>query len=423
MARKIGKLSAVAVRAASKPGIYGDGAGLWLTVGPTGAKSWLFRFMLAGKAREMGLGPVHTIGLAEAREKALACRKMLLDGLDPLAARQAARAAQAAGEALELAGRVTFRDAAERFIAANRAGWKNAKHAAQWNATLESYAFPLIGDLAVAAVGTGHVTRILEPIWREKPETASRVRGRIEAVLDSAKVHGWRDGENPARWKGHLESILPARGKVASVEHHAALPWRDIAAFVADLEKQDGTAALALRFAILTAARTGEVIGATWQEITLDGPDGAVWTIPAGRMKAGREHRVPLSDAARAVLTEAAKARTDQAAGAFVFRGQRAGRGLSNMAMLVLLRRMERGDLTAHGFRSTFRDWAGEATHNAREIVETALAHAVGTAVEQAYRRGDMLAKRRRLMDDWAAFCGRTEPAGDNVVVLPAAAA
>ncbi len=405
MARGINKLSPAKVQKVATAGMYGDGGGLWLNVGPTGGKSWIYRFMLDGKAREMGLGALHTISLAEARERALACRKQLLDGIDPLDARDARKKARKA----EAAKAVTFKACAAKYIAANKAGWRNDKHAAQWDATLAAYVYPVIGDLSVAAVDTGHVTRILEPIWATKAETAARVRGRIEAVLSYATTHNWRAGENPARWRGHLENVLPKRSRVTQVAHHAALPWQEIAGFAKSLEVENGAAALALRFTILTAGRTGEVIGATWAEIDLH---HAVWTVPGSRMKAGREHRVPLSEGALAVLREAAK--LGQGADHYVFAGGRAGKPLSNMAMLVLLRRMGRGDLTAHGFRSTFRDWAAE-TGQPNDIAEAALAHAVGSKVQAAYQRGDLLDRRRKLMAAWNVFC--TRPASNANVV------
>jgi integrase len=410
MARTIGKLTPAKVKSSSKPGLYGDGAGLYLNVGPSGSKSWLFRFMLQGRAREMGLGPLHTIGLAEARERATAARKLRLDGIDPLSARQAEKARRAE----EAAAAVTFKRAAEGYVKAHRAAWKNAKHAWQWMATLEAHVYPVIGDLSVAVVDTGHVTRILEPIWVSKAETAARVRGRIEAVLDYAKTHGWRAGENPARWKGHLQNVLPARSRVSTVEQHAALPWAEMGSFMAELEQQGGIAALALRFAILTAARTGEVIGATWGEIDMR---AGIWTVPGRRMKIGKEHRVPLSDVALAVLREMAKLGTGTDADSFVFPGGKTGKPLSNMAMLALLHRMHRGDLTVHGFRSSFRDWCSESTNYPREVAEQALAHAIPDKVEAAYRRGDLFEKRRRLMDEWTEFCGRAAPAEPGRVV------
>jgi integrase len=413
--REIGKLTPAKVKHANKPGLYGDGGGLYLNVGPTGGKAWLFRYMLNGRAREMGLGPLHTIGLAEARERALAARKLKLDGTDPLAAREAEKQRRAE----EAAKAISFKIAAEGYIKAHRAAWRNEKHAWQWTATLQTHAYPMIGDLPVGAIDTGHVTRILEPIWTTKAETAARVRGRIEAILDYAKTHGWRSGENPARWKGHLENVLPPRARVAKVEHHAALPWKQIGAFMAKLGEEDGAAALALRFAILTAARTNEVIGATWGEVDWE---SAVWTVPSERMKAGKEHRVPLSGPVLAVLQEAAKLRRSSSPDAPVFPGGKGRKGhgaLSNMGMLVLLRRMRRSDITVHGFRSSFRDWAAEATGYQREVVEAALAHTIESKVEQAYRRGDLFEKRRRLMNDWAAFCGRIMGReGANVVPM-----
>lgn len=362
----------------------------------------------------MGLGPLHTITLAEARAKALELRKARLAGIDPLGAKRAAAQANA-----EAAGRaITFRKVADFYIAAHAAGWRNTKHAGQWRATLETYAYPHFGELAVSKVGTDHVLVALEPIWREKPETASRVRGRIEAVLDYAKVREWRSGENPARWRGHLDHLLPARSKVAKVEHHAALPWREVGAFVAELRKREAMAARALEFAILTAARTGEVLGATWGEVDLA---AAVWTVPAGRMKARREHRVPLSARALGLLGQLAKMRTPGAVEEPVFPGAKAGQSLSNMAMLVLLRRMERGDLTAHGFRSTFRDWVGEATSYPADVAEAALAHTIQDKTVAAYARGDLFDKRRALMTAWAEHCARpTLPGGGEVITLRA---
>jgi integrase len=415
MARKVEKLSSAAVKNANKPGMYGDGGGLWLHVGPNAldednkptktGKSWIFRFMLDGKAREMGLGPLYTIGLSEARDLAQECRKQVLGGIDPLEVKHAKRKARK----LEAAKAITFKDCAGKYIAANKAGWRNAKHAGQWEATLKAYVYPIIGPLAVGEIDTGHVTKILTPIWTTKTETASRVRGRIEQVLDYATTHGWRGGENPARWRGHLENVLPKKSKVAKVEHHAALPWREIGAFTKTLKAENGTAALALQFAILTAARTGEVIGARWSEIDLQ---QKVWTVPAERMKAEREHRVPLTEDAVAILTEAKKIPQENTD--YVFPGGKKDKPLSNMAMLVLLKRMKRGDLTAHGFRSTFRDWAAE-TGQPNDIAEAALAHTLGSKTAIAYQRGDMLDRRRKLMESWAEWCARVAPVGDNV--------
>jgi integrase len=408
MARTIEKLSPAKVQRAKRPGLLGDGAGLWLHIGPTGGKSWVYRYMLDGRAREMGLGPLHTIGLAEARELAREARKLCLAGVDPLETRHAARDARR----LEAAKAITFKSCAEKFIAANRSGWRNAKHAAQWTATLVAYVYPVIGSLPVAAVDTGHVTRILEPIWSAKPETASRARGRIENVLDYATAHRWRQGENPARWRGHLENVLPKRARVRRVKHHAALPWREIGGFMAGLPAKDGVAALALRFCILTATRTSEVIGARWDEIDAA---TAVWLISGERTKSGREHRVPLSKDALAILREAAKLRDNDAA--YIFPGAKRGTPLSNMAMLALLRRKGRSDLTTHGFRSTFRDWAAEMGRPA-DIAEAALGHVLGNRTVAAYQRGDLLERRRRLMADWAKFCGSALAPGATVVPL-----
>jgi integrase len=410
MARVIGKLTALKVDKANQPGMYGDGGGLYLRVTPDGAKNWIFRFMLNGRARWMGMGPLHTITLAEARKRAGEHRLRRHDGIDPIEARRAER--QQAR--LDAAKAITFKECADSYIKAHRAGWRNGKHAGQWGATLATYAEPVIGKLSVQAIDTTLVFKVLEPIWTTKPETAGRVRGRIEAILDWAKVRGFRTGENPARWRGHLDKLLPARGKVRKVEHHAALPYAELPDFLVALREQEGIAARALEFTILTAARTGETIGARWNEIDLL---DKTWTVPARRMKVGREHRVPLSDRALAILEEMQGHRC--ADDGFVFPGGKVGKPLSNMAFLMLLRRMERDDLTAHGFRATFKTWASERTGFQNEIVEAALAHVVGSKVEQAYRRGDMFEKRRRLMQQWATFC--TAPAHEpqnNVAAL-----
>jgi integrase len=409
VARGIGKLTALAVDKAKRRGYYGDGGGLFLQVSAAGTKSWVFRFKEAGKLREMGLGATHTIGLAEAREKARDCRRMRLDGIDPIAARNAARSQVR----LDAAKAMTFQECAERYIASHKAGWRNLKHAAQWPSSLGAYVYPIFGALPVQAVDVGLVMRALEPIWTTKPETAGRVRGRIESVLDWAAARGYRQGENPARWRGHLENLLPKKSKVRRVEHHAALPYAEIGTFIAELQQQEGVAARALEFAILTAARTGEVIGAAWPEIDLE---GRLWVIPGGRMKAGKEHRVPMSEPALAVLKEMEKVRESE----FVFPGGKSRRPINNMAMAMTLRRLGRGDLTVHGFRSSFRDWAAERTGFPAEVAEMALAHAVGDKVEAAYRRGDLFQKRRQLMDAWARFC--SAPAASATVGSIAAA-
>src|SRR6266446_7068944 len=399
MARPSNRLSAVEVRSIGHKGMFHDGGGLYLQVSAGGAKSWIYRFTLDGRAREMGLGPVHVIPLAEARKRAAECRRMRIDGIDPIEARSAHRG----WKKLEAAKAMTFDACAAAYIAAHNAGWRNAKHREQWRNTLSSYAGPVFGSLPVQSIDVELVMKALEPIWRTKPETASRLRGRIEAVLDWATVRSYRKGDNPARWRGHLDKLLPARSKVQRVEHHPALPYDELADFVAMLRGQDGIAARALEFLILTATRTGEVIGARWDEIDLG---EKIWVVPAARMKAGREHRVPLSGAAVAILEEMKKIRESD----FVFPGGKKGKPLSNMAMLAVLKRMDRDDLTNHGFRSSFRDWAAERTNFPREVAEMALAHAVGDKVEAAYRRGDLFQKRRQLMEAWGKFCVTARP-------------
>lgn len=406
--RALNKLSAVGINRLKNPGLYGDGGGLWLRVTPAGTKHWVFRFMLDGTAKAMGLGPLHTVNLAEARERARRARLLLLDKIDPLAERQAKQAAERAAEAK----RVTFREAADAYMAGHRAGWKNAKHAEQWSSTLESYAYPVVGDLHVAAIDTALVLKILEPIWAVKTETASRVRGRIEAVLDWARARHLREGENPARWRGHLDKLLPAKTRIRKVRHQPAMPFVDVPAFMAELRGNETISARALEFTILTAARTGETIGARWSEIDFA---AKLWIAPGERTKSGREHRVPLCDRALAILS--AVPREGDGAG-YVFPGARRNRPLSNMAMLELLRGLRKDSgFTVHGFRSSFRDWAAERTNYPREIAEAALAHVVGDKVEAAYRRGDALEKRRRLMAAWAGYCGNPKAAGEVVAL------
>jgi integrase len=340
----------------------------------------------------MGLGSLNTFSLAEARAEALKQRQILQQGIDPIEARNARTAEQA----LSKARSVTFIQAAERCVAAKRPGWKNAKHAAQWTNTLETYAAPVIADTPVQDVDTGMVLKVLEPIWTDKPETATRLRARIEAVLDWAAARGHRKGENPARWRGHLDKLLPGLKKKARVKHHPALPYDDVPAFVRDLRKQQGTAARALELTILTCTRTGEVIGATAEEFDLR---KGIWTIPVSRMKSGKAHQVPLTPRAIEILHE-------QPTEGYVFPGLRDEQPLSNMAMLKVLERMGHDDITVHGFRSSFRDWAAEKTSYPNHVVEQALAHEIGSAVEAAYRRGNLLEKRKQLMLDWARYCG-----------------
>ena len=404
MARAIGRLTALKVEKAKEPGMYPDGGGLYLRITPAGTKNWVLRFMLDRRPRWMGLGPFALYGLQEARAKALDARRKRHEGIDPIEARRAERAQQR----LDTAKAITFKQCAEAYINAHRAGWRDGKHAGQWGATLSTYAYPVIGGLSVQAVDTGLVLKVLEPIWATKPQTASRLRGRLENILDFAKVRGYRSGENPARWRGHLAKLLPACSKIRQVKHHSALPYSELPDFLFALRGQNSIAARALEFTILAAARTGESIGATWGEISWT---DKVWTIPGTRMKGGKEHRVPLSDRALTILREMRSANDiPNAFEQFIFSGGKPGRPLSNMALLMLLRRMGRADLTVHGFRSSFRDWAAERTNFPSEVAEMALAHAVGNKVEAAYRRGDLFEKRRRLMQQWATFC-TTAPA------------
>lgn len=393
-----GKLTDRVIRQASGPGIYPDGDGLYMqvTVGKDRAprRSWFVRLRLPdGKVRDMGLGRVDLVPLKTARELAVAARQEAKAGRDPIASKQTARQAAAVEEART----ATFRQCAEAYIAAHTAGWRNEKHRQQCSNTLAEYVYPVFGDLPVAAIDPPIVMKALDPIWSTKTETASRIRGRIEAILDWARVRGYRSGDNPARWKGNLALALPARAKAKPRGRHAALPFDQMPAFWADLEVREDAAPFVLRFVILTAARTGEAIGARWEEIDFA---KATWTVPGPRMKGGRDHRVPLSRPALAILHTMAPKKLGH-----VFPGARVGKPLSNMALLMTLRRMNRADLTAHGFRSTFRDWAAETTNFPREVAEAALAHAVGDRVEAAYRRGDLFEKRRKLMEAWGGYC------------------
>jgi integrase len=407
------KLNALKVQRA-KPGRYGDGGNLYLQVSPSGTKSWIFRYRLPGSVsstgkrltREMGLGALDTFTLAEARERAREQRQLLAKGLDPIEqgrqARQEAMAKQT----------VTFAQAVERYLKRPR-HWHNDKHGKQWASTLKAYAFPVIGHLDVRLIDQRHILQILEPVWHTKNETASRVRGRIEQILDWAKVHRLREGENPARFKGNLDHALPARGKVRTTRHHPAMPHAELPAFMSALVEQTGPAALALRFTILTASRTGEVIGMRWGEVDLD---ARLWTIPGSRMKGKRDHQVPLSDQAVELLTQLRSA-TGVTPGpdAFVFAGTRPGKPMSDMGMLKLIWRMGREDITIHGFRSSFRVWSAEETDYPREVAEAALAHIVADKTEAAYQRSTFFEKRRRLMDSWSRFCTGASGAGEVI--------
>jgi integrase len=400
MAKQLHRLSARAVATLTKPGRHADGGGLYLTIGKTGAKRWTFMFERRGRQREAGFGSIAAVSLAEARAKAAECRSLLAKGVDPLDAKKAARHADAS--------RQTFEQCADALIASKRSEWRSAKHALQWETTLKVHCKP-IREFPIDAVDTSAVLSLLQPLWAAIPETASRVRGRIEAVLDYGKAHGLRSGENPAAWRGHLALILPKQQKLAR-GHHAAMPYSDVPAFLACLRERPTIVALALEFLILTAARSGEVLGATWNEFDFA---PKVWMIPSERMKAGRPHRVPLSGRAMAILENFAEFRT----GDFVFPGQRPGKPLSGTAFSTMMRRMNVDGATIHGFRSSFRDWAGNETPFARELAETALAHVAGDATEQAYRRADALEKRRGLMEAWAAFC-EPESGSKNVISI-----
>jgi integrase len=390
------KLTARAA-ATTKPGRYGDGGGLYLVVSPSGARKWVYRFTCAGRVTETGLGSADVVSLSEARGKSHQARRLLDAGENPIAAKRQA--------ALINAGIPTFGAVADTLLAAKQSEWRNEKHREQWRASLTEFSEPL-RPCPVDEIDTAAVLAVLKPLWQTKPETASRLRGRIESVLDAAKAQGYRSGENPAAWRGHLAHLLPKRGKL-SRGHHAAMDYQEIPAFVAQLRECDAVAAMALEFCILTAARSGEVYGARWSEIDMA---AKVWTLPAARIKAAREHRIPLSERALAILQRLSVAKT----GDYVFPSPRGRKPLSHVAMAKVMRRLQIDGPTVHGFRSGFRDWCGEATHFPREVAEAALAHVVGDKAEQAYRRGDALEKRRAMMEAWAAFC---EPkSGGNVI-------
>ncbi len=424
----MGNLTARTVAAArhsgksKRPERVGDGEGLYLQISPAGGKSWLFRYTLRERSREMGMGTADPDGrsggvtLAEARDKAATARRLLRDGIDPLANRRAMEeAARAAEEAAQRLVTRTFQEVAEALLAERESGWSNAKHRAQWESTLKTHAFPHIGATAVGEISTDDVLDVLRPIWNRTTETASRVRGRIEAVLDFARARGWREGENPARWRGHLAEILPPPQRVQRTQHHPSLPWRQMPAFMAALRERDGVAARALTFAILCVARTGEVRFARWREIDFE---HAVWTVPAERMKARRRHRVPLSAEAVAVLRDMEKMGRGPASLIFPSTARSAA-AMTDMTITAVIRRMNDTDgispwrdsegrpVVPHGFRSSFRDWAGETRPEGREVAEAALAHVVRDKVEAAYARSDLLDRRRGLMDAWATWCSK----------------
>ena len=384
-------------------GMHSDGNGLYLCVKPSGTKSWIFRYQVNGRRREMGLGALEYMEPVKARAEAASLKAKVSAGIDPLDERKSLEAAAAAERkaervALRKAG-ATFEVVAAQYIENHRPSWKNAKHAQQWENTLRTYVYPVVGNLPVDEVTIEHVVAILKPIWATKSETASRVRMRIEAVLTAAKLMGWRSGDNPAVYKGGLEAILPPISKVRQVRHHPALPYEEAPAFMRLLRERGGISAFALEFCILTAARSGEVRHATWDEID---QDAGLWIVPADRMKARREHRVPLSKRALEVLESVGRHQGSP----LIFPGI-GFKPLSDMTLSAVLKRMNLSQFTVHGFRSTFRDWAAETTPYPNEVVEMALAHTIANKAEAAYRRGDLLQKRRQLMDDWAEFLAK----------------
>lgn len=393
----------------AKSGMHLDSDGLYLVVQATGTKSWVFRYQLAGKRREMGLGSLTKVDGKAARAMAAQARVLVGNGKDPLEERKVERARVQAEVVAADKRVVTFKDVATEYIAQHRAGWRNPKHAQQWQNTLETYAYPDIGEIPVGDVDTSMVLKILKSIWTKKTETASRVRSRIELILSYAKAKKLRDGENAAQWRGHLDMLLPKPTKVRKVRHHAALPYAQAPTFFKALVARTGVAARALEFAILTAARSGEVRLAEWGEIDLD---KGIWTVPADRMKAQKEHRVPLSSHAMDLLGTQPKVDGTE----LIFPGVRMGRPLSDMSLAAVLKRMEFGEFTVHGFRSTFRDWTAEATHFPHEMAETALAHTLTSKVEAAYRRGDMIEKRREMMQAWSDYLNPAEEASESQV-------
>jgi integrase len=401
--RTLNRLTAMRVAKAKKPGLLADGGGLYLRIAPGGSKQFIFRYVHNGRLRDMGIGPTHTVDLALAREKALEARRLRLEGIDPIEAKRARTAALQAADAKAK----TFQQCAIEFMKDNSSEWTNARHRQEWASTLTRYVYPTIGSMPVQAIDTPLVLKVLKPIWDKTPETAARIRGRIKNVLGWATVHHYRQGDNPARWDGLLEHALPKRGKV---EHHAALPYAEVAQFMATLRDDTSVPARCLEFIALTAARLSEAIFATWDEIDLE---AKTWTIPGSRMKAGSEHRVPLSDAAVAVVKQMAAIRQS----AYVFPGRLAGKPIGDN---VIWRLASGSNTTVHGLRSTFRDWAAERTNFPREVAEMALAHSIPSAVEAAYRRGDLFEKRRRLMEAWGEFCAKPAVTGKVVALRPA---
>jgi integrase len=392
-------LTSKSVAATKKRGTYRDGGGLALQVSKWGTKSWVFSYTRDGKERFMGLGSINTLMLAEAREKARELRKQVLDGLDPITERDRQRQRASA----EAASAISFKECAEKYIAAKQAGWRSEVHRSQWTSSLERYVYPVIGALPVADVNLPLVLKIIEPLWSERPETASRVRGRGEAVWDWAKVRGYCSGENPFRWRGHLQHLLPSRAKAQRVVHHAALPYQEIGAFMAELREHDTITARALEFTVLAAARISETLGAKWSEIDFG---AKVWTVPPERTKAHREHKVPLTPRMLQILAELPRN------GDRVF-------PITSSAVRLLMKSL-RPDATTHGMRASFKTWATERTNYPTEAIELCLAHAVGTAVERAYQRGDLLDRRRKLIEEWSRYCGTPAQQTGGVVTLRA---
>jgi integrase len=405
---KFNLLTAARVKSLKTPGDHLDGRGLYLQVRNESSKSWVLKFSLRKKAREMGLGSAFDFSLAEARERRDALRKLIAQGVDPIEQRKADDAAKAR----ERAKSITFEEACARYIAANRKGWKNIKHAGQWETTLKTYAYPLIGRLPVQAIDVDLVMKVLDPIWSTKAETASRVRGRIETVIDGCKARGEYIGENPARWRGHLETLLPKRSKTSKVKNHPALPYGDLPGFMQELRTRDSIAASALEFQILTAVRPGNALAARWSEIDRT---AAVWTIAAENMKGNREHKVPLSAAALAVLDRMEKIRNG---GDYIFYSPGSGRALRDAATGAVIDRMGRDDIVPHGFRSTFRDWAAERGYP-DAVAEAALAHSVSDAVIAAYKRTTFFELRKQLLNDWATFATSDPAQSADVIAMP----
>jgi integrase len=398
--RQLHRLSALGITKEVTPGHYSDGGGLYMQIADSGARSWVFRFKLNGRVREMGLGPVSRVSLGDARKLAAGYREMVREQIDPILARREQQRRQLLDISAD--ANVTFREAAEAYIRAREPEWRNRKHVKQWGNTLKTYAYPVIGEVRVRDIDTAMVVRILQPIWTKKAETARRVRGRIKAILDAETVMGHRTGGNPARYIDHLQLVLPRSKKRSQVKHHPALPWEELPAFIRELEHRPRRAARVLHLLILTATRTNEVRFARPEEFDLD---NRIWTIPGDRMKSGRPLRVPLCERAVEIVRSA----LPKAKGGYLFPGYKEGHPLSNMAMLILLRRMSRHEITVHGFRSTFRDWVAECTEYPDSLAEEALAHIIISQTVAAYRRRDQLERRRLMMEEWGRYCSKVQ--------------